>query len=133
MFALLQFLVKSKLYGDGLNNEILNSNDDVKFCDEILGKVSRSFSAVIRQLPKGLCLEILIFYLTLRALDTVEDDMEAFKGKESEKINHLNNFYRTALQTDGWSMDGVGLGDEKVLLQQFFRVVRVFKSLTPIS
>jgi len=43
--------------------------------------------------------------------------MEAFKGKESEKINHLNNFYRTALQTDGWSMDGVGLGDEKVLLQ----------------
>ena len=59
--------------------------------------------------------------------------MEAFKGKESEKINHLNNFYRTALQTDGWTMDGVGLGDEKVLLQLFYRVVRVFKSLTPIS
>ena len=114
---MLQFLIKSKLYGDGLNNEILKSNDDVKFCDDILGKVSRSFSAVIRQLPKGLCLEILIFYLTLRALDTVEDDMEAFKGKESEKIDHLNNFYRTALQTDGWSMDGVGLGDEKSLLQ----------------
>lgn len=48
----------------------------------MLGKVSRSFTPVIRQLPKGLGLEILIFYLTLRALDTVEDDMEAFIGRQ---------------------------------------------------
>jgi farnesyl-diphosphate farnesyltransferase len=92
------------------------SDDNVRFCDDILGKVSRSFSAVIRQLPKGLCVDILIFYLTLRALDTVEDDMEAFKGRQEEKLRHLRNFYQTSLQTDGWSMDGVGLGDEKVLL-----------------
>jgi farnesyl-diphosphate farnesyltransferase len=66
---------------DGMENRIDNSDENVRFCDEMLGKVSRSFSAVIRQLPKGLGLEILIFYLTLRALDTVEDDMEAFIGK----------------------------------------------------
>lgn len=30
-------------------------------------------------------------------------------------------------------MDGVGLGDEKVLLQNFFRVVAVFKSLPDFS
>ena len=68
---------------DGMENQIdtADASEDVHFCDEMLGKVSRSFSAVIRQLPKGLALEILIFYLTLRALDTVEDDMEAFIGK----------------------------------------------------
>ena len=54
-------------------------DEDTKFCDDMLGKVSRSFAAVIRQLPKGLCLDILIFYLALRALDTIEDDMTAFK------------------------------------------------------
>lgn len=65
-----------------MENKIEITNENIQFCDDMLGKVSRSFSAVIRQLPKGLCLEILIFYLTLRALDTVEDDMEAFKGRE---------------------------------------------------
>lgn len=80
-----------------MENKIEITDENVRFCDDMLGKVSRSFSAVIRQLPKGLCLEILIFYLTLRALDTVEDDMEAFKGRESEKLEHLRNFYCISL------------------------------------
>lgn len=42
-------------------------------------QVSRSFAAVIRQLPKVLATDVLVFYLVLRGLDTVEDDMEAFK------------------------------------------------------
>jgi farnesyl-diphosphate farnesyltransferase len=62
-------------------------------------------------------LDILIFYLVLRGLDTVEDDMEAFKGREQEKLHYLRNFHHIALTTEGWTMDGVGLGDEKVLLQ----------------
>ena len=40
-------------------------------------QVSRSFAAVIRQLPSELAVDILIFYLVLRALDTIEDDMDA--------------------------------------------------------
>lgn len=78
-------------------------------------------------------MDILIFYLTLRALDTIEDDMEAFKGREQEKLNHLKSFYKTGLQIDGWSMDGVGLADEKVLLQQFYQVFNVYKSLPAYS
>jgi phytoene/squalene synthetase len=62
-------------------------------------------------------LDILIFYLVLRGLDTVEDDMEAFKGRQEEKLHYLRNFHQIALTTKGWSMDGVGLGDETVLLQ----------------
>lgn len=105
-------------------------DENFNFCDHILGKVSRSFASVIRQLPPGLSDDVMIFYLALRALDTVEDDMTAFKGREYDKVNHLNNFYATALVTDGWCMDGVGEGDEKVLLQQFYRCVAVYKSLS---
>lgn len=102
---------------------------DVVFCDKMLGKVSRSFAAVIRQLPKDLCIDIAIFYLVLRALDTVEDDMEAYKGRETEKQTELINFGRIRLSDAKCSMDGVGAGDERVLLQQFGAVARVFQAL----
>lgn len=39
----------------------------------MLCKVSRSFAAVIQQLPAGCCIDICVFYLVLRALDTVDD------------------------------------------------------------
>ena len=102
---------------------------DLLFCDEFLGKVSRSFAAVIRQLPKGLCNDILVFYLVLRALDTIEDDMEAFKGQEDVKINHLNTFHSVALYTKGWNMKNVGEGDEKEFLSNFDKCGNVFRSL----
>lgn len=120
-------------YGASMSNKVEIRDEDTKFCDDMLGKVSRSFASVIRQLPKGLCIDILMFYLALRALDTIEDDMQAFKGKEHEKIDHLNNFYRTGLVTDGWTMTGVGEGDERVLLEQYYRCVNVFKRLPKAS
>jgi isopentenyl-diphosphate delta-isomerase len=120
-------------YGPQMPNKVNVLDEDTKFCDDMLGKVSRSFASVIRQLPKGLCIDILIFYLALRALDTIEDDMEAFQGREHVKIDHLNNFYRTGLVTEGWSMEGVGSADERVLLEQYYRCVNVFKALPQAS
>jgi len=49
--------------------------DDREFCYEALKKVSRSFAVVIQQLPKKLQDPVCLFYLILRGLDTVEDDM----------------------------------------------------------
>merc|ERR1719498_308037 len=106
-----------------------NAEPELLFCDEFLGKVSRSFAAVIRQLPKGLCHDILVFYLVLRALDTIEDDMEAFRGQEDVKINHLNTFHSVALYTEGWNMKGVGEGDEREFLSNFDKCGEVFRSL----
>ena len=124
-------------FGVPMENKVDISDPDTKFCDDMLSKVSRSFAAVIRQLPKGLCVDIMIFYLALRALDTIEDDMEAFKdgklGGEKEKLRLLNNFYKEGLCTNDWSMSGVGEGDEAVLLEQYFRCVNVFKKLSPGS
>ena len=46
VFAAVCFLLNKN--GGGMKNQINRSTDDVKFCDDMLGKVSRSFSAVIR-------------------------------------------------------------------------------------
>ena len=129
------FCALSLLYGpSSMANRVSSTADeDSKFCDNMLGKVSRSFAAVIRQLPEDLCMNILIFYLALRGLDTIEDDMEAFKGREHEKIAHLQTFHLTGLIQEGWHMEGVGEGDEKTLLEQFYRCGNVFRSLPEAS
>lgn len=57
------------------------NNVDWRYCYEKLNKVSRSFALVIQQLaqPEQKSTElrdaVCIFYLVLRALDTIEDDM----------------------------------------------------------
>uniref|UniRef100_A0A7S4T082 Nudix hydrolase domain-containing protein n=1 Tax=Ditylum brightwellii TaxID=49249 RepID=A0A7S4T082_9STRA len=108
------------------------NKDDLAFCDEILCKVSRSFAAVIRQLPPTLLVDVLIFYLVLRALDTIEDDMTAFPDNKT-KIDHLLSFHKTALMDPTWSMDGVGEGHEKLLLQQFPKCHSVYAALSQQS
>jgi len=113
------------MFGDELK-------DDVEYCDDVLGKVSRSFAMVIRQLPRELVLDILIFYIVLRALDTVEDDTTAFP-RPGEKIMYLNAFHETALVNDKWKMVGVGEGDEAHLLENFGAVARVFAKLPAAS
>ena len=102
---------------------------DLHFCDVKLGQVSRSFAAVIRQLPRETAIDILIFYIVLRALDTIEDDMEAFKDDLSVKCAHLRAFGSKYLGDAKWSMSGVGEGDERALLEGFPAVSRVFNSL----
>ena len=54
--------------------------------------------------------------------------MEAFKGREQDKLRHLNNFY-TRLDEVGWNMQGVGEADERVLLEKFEHVVTIFRGL----
>lgn len=107
-------------------------SSDLAFCDEILKKVSRSFASVIRQLPPSLLVDVLIFYLVLRALDTIEDDMTAFESNYI-KVAYLLEFHKTALMDPNWRMDGVGEGDEKRLLQNFDKCHRVYASLNPQS
>lgn len=72
--------------------------------------------------------DVLIFYLVLRALDTIEDDTTSFPNQEV-KIKHLLNFHKTALADPTWTMDGVGEADEKRLLQNFDKCHRVYAKL----
>jgi len=114
-----------------LENNLKKACDDpdIAFCDDMLKKVSRSFAAVIQQLPDGMCLDIAIFYLVLRALDTVEDDMTFYIGREHEKEAELRTFGAKRLTDIACSIKGVGEGDERTLVEKFGGVSRVFKTL----
>lgn len=101
---------------------------EYKFCETILNKVSRSFALVIQTLPDDLRISVCIFYLVLRALDTIEDDMVTFKGKPKTKEALLRGFWKR-LSHPGWSLQTIGEADERVLLQEFSNVLSVFHSL----
>jgi len=118
--------LKSNLESEFIHNKF--APEDLAFCDEILGKVSRSFAAVIRQLPSSMLVDILIFYLVLRALDTIEDDTTSFASQD-EKMKYLLNFHKTALVDPTWTLEGVGLGDEKRLLEEFPKCQSVYAAL----
>lgn len=62
---------------------------DVSFCYDILQLVSRSFAIVIQELPDELRDPICVFYLVLRALDTVEDDMSYPRDKKMVLLRHF--------------------------------------------
>ncbi|KAJ8606646.1 hypothetical protein CTAYLR_008390 [Chrysophaeum taylorii] len=117
----------------GFETNLASTDPDVAFCDEMLGKVSRSFAAVIRQLPAGVCLDICVFYLVLRALDTIEDDMEYSKDNPRAKEKRLREFFEVELRDPDCAVDGIGEGDERKLLQKFGAVVRVFRTLPESS
>jgi farnesyl-diphosphate farnesyltransferase len=68
-----------------------------------------------------------LFYLILRALDTIEDDMSF---DTVEKIEELRHFHEK-LYTPGWTFTRCGEGFEKTLLVEFDRVIDCFLELKP--
>ncbi len=106
-----------------------NPTPEYRFCESILKHVSRSFALVIQLLPDSLRVSICLFYLILRALDTIEDDMLAFKGKTKAKEKLLQTFWKV-LAKPSWSLKGVGEGEEKRLLEEFPKVLTVFHTLS---
>ena len=54
---------------------------DLDFCEHTLNKVSRSFAAVIAGLHEELRAPVAVFYLVLRALDTIEDETDLTRFK----------------------------------------------------
>ena len=63
------------------NNLVVDKADaDLHFCDVKLKEVSRSFAAVIHQLPRAMAVDILIFYLVLRSASNLLSPAIAFRG-----------------------------------------------------
>ncbi|XP_009594336.1 squalene synthase-like isoform X1 [Nicotiana tabacum] len=94
------------------------------FCYIMLRKVSRSFSLVIQQLPVELRDAVCIFYLVLRALDTVEDDTSV---ATEVKAPILMSFHRHVYDRE-WHFS-CGTKDYKVLMDQFHHVSTAFLEL----
>jgi farnesyl-diphosphate farnesyltransferase len=124
------FLVKYGLYSVNVPQKQLNALaielTDIEFCYAALDKVSRSFAMVIRQLPDELRLPVCIFYLTLRGLDTVEDDMQL---PVEEKLYLLKNFH-CQCSNEKFSLHNVGdTEDYRQLMLHYYKVARAFNRL----
>lgn len=95
-------------------------------CWSFLDATSRSFAAVIKELRGELSRVICIFYLVLRGLDTVEDDMTL---KPEVKIPLLLDFYKK-LNEPGWNFTGSGPNEkDRQLLVEFDKVIAEYQLL----
>nr|QWT43259.1 squalene synthase [Bacopa monnieri] len=94
------------------------------FCYTMLHKVSRSFALVIQQLDTDLRDAVCIFYLVLRALDTVEDDTSI---SAEVKVPILKAFHRHIYDRE-WHF-ACGTKDYKVLMDEFHHVSTAFLEL----
>ena len=90
---------------------------------------SRSFAVVIQELHPELLVPIALFYLILRGMDTIEDDMTI---PLSEKEDLLRNFHKVT-EKDGWTFEGSGPEEkDRDLLVQFHYVVEEYKKIKPV-
>ncbi|KAJ4336153.1 bifunctional farnesyl-diphosphate farnesyltransferase/squalene synthase [Didymella glomerata] len=115
------------------HNPVHERNDDkdsanLKRCFHFLNLTSRSFAAVIMELHPELLVPVTLFYLILRGLDTVEDDM-TIPLEKKEPI--LRNF-QEILEKDGWTFTENGPNEkDRQLLVEFNVVIEEFKHIKP--
>lgn len=97
-------------------------------CFDFLDMTSRSFSAVIKELHPELLVPVCLFYLTLRGLDTIEDDMTIALAEKEPILRDFDNI----LDKDGWTYDGNHPKEkDRGLLVEFHYVITEFKKIKP--
>ena len=105
-----------------------NEAKSLQICFDLLDMTSRSFSGVIQELHPELLVPIALFYLILRGLDTVEDDMTIALD---EKVPILKGFFKI-VDKEGWSYDGSGPEEkDRELLVKFYYVTEEFRKIKP--
>ncbi|AAS53815.1 AFR444Cp [Eremothecium gossypii ATCC 10895] len=101
---------------------------ELKRCYQLLQRTSRSFAAVIMELHPELRNAVMLFYLILRALDTVEDDMTI---SPKVKVPLLREFDQK-LKLDTWSFDGNAKTEkDRDVLVEFSTILAEFHKLKP--
>ena len=120
-------ILKLKFGGNNISGHYpgskIKKDNNLAYCYDTLDKVSRSFAAVIRQLPNEISDVVCIFYLILRALDSIEDDMDL---AQDTKIALLREFYTKNFER-GWNLLNVGDKEEyRVLLANYDKVIEAF-------
>ncbi|GAA5984030.1 hypothetical protein JCM11641_005573 [Rhodosporidiobolus odoratus] len=124
-------IITYKMWRDPLNTiennpEAGMDRESMKKCWGYLDATSRSFAAVIHELDGELSRVVALFYLALRGLDTIEDDMTIPIEK---KAPLLENFYKF-LEQDGWNFKESGPNEkDRALLEEFEVVVEEFQRL----
>jgi len=102
--------------------------ESLKQCFVYLKLTSRSFAAVILELHPELLVPVCLFYLILRGLDTIEDDMTINIDRKEPLLRDFHNL----LEKDGWTFNENGPNEkDRELLVHFDVVITEFKKLKP--
>lgn len=97
-------------------------------CYDFLSITSRSFASVIKELHPELKDAVMIFYLVLRALDTVEDDMLI---DNAVKVPILRSF-DAKLDTRDWTFNGNAPTEkDRIVLVEFDVILSEYHRLRP--
>jgi farnesyl-diphosphate farnesyltransferase len=123
------YLAMAFRFGFLIQSKVPLDTPEYNFCETMLKKVSRSFALVIQTLPDDLRISVCVFYLVLRALDTIEDDMVAFKGRRDQKVKLLRSFAHK-LRLPKYRLLNVGDAEEQQLLEEFPKVLTVYHGLS---
>lgn len=120
--------MRRKVWHDPVHKrDVANESETLKECFRFLNLTSRSFASVIQELNHELLTPITLFYLVLRGLDTIEDDMTI---DLKEKVPLLRNFHKT-MEQDGWQFHKSQEKDRE-LLEKFDVVITELKKLKPV-
>ncbi|KAH7368477.1 squalene synthase [Plectosphaerella cucumerina] len=125
----LRSIIQWKLWHDPVHSRNPEKESDtMKACYEHLNKTSRSFSAVIQELNPEMVGPICLFYLVLRGLDTIEDDLTIPLAKKDPLLRE----FHTNMEIDGWTFTENGPNEkDRNLLVHFDDVVTELKLIQP--
>ncbi|KAI9002370.1 isoprenoid synthase domain-containing protein [Gaertneriomyces semiglobifer] len=105
-----------------------NVSPTYTLCYKFLNDTSRSFARVIQELDSELRHAVCIFYLVLRGLDTVEDDMTLPLKRKVDVLQHFHEY----LYQRGWNFTESGESEkDRHLLVGFDAVIDEFLTLSP--
>ncbi|KAF4549728.1 Squalene/phytoene synthase-like protein 1 [Elsinoe fawcettii] len=125
----LRSIIQWKLWHDAVHerNEAKES-PELKQCFVYLDLTSRSFAAVIKELHPELLVPVCLFYLILRGLDTIEDDMTI----DIEEKEPLLRDFQNIIEKSGWTYNGNGPDEkDRELLVHFDVVITELSKIKP--
>ncbi|PHH52809.1 putative squalene synthase [Ceratocystis fimbriata CBS 114723] len=125
----LRSIIQWKLWHDPVHRrDPSKESPTLQSCFKFLDLTSRSFAAVIKELNPELLVPVALFYLILRGLDTVEDDM-TIPIATKEPI--LRTFWQI-LEKDGWTFSDNGPNEkDRELLVHFDDIIHEYKLVKP--
>lgn len=125
----LRSIVQWKLWHDPVHErDVSKESPTLKECFHYLLLTSRSFASVIQELHPELLVPVCLFYLVLRALDTIEDDMTLSLAEKEPLLRNFDNI----LEKEGWNYTGNGPNEkDRELCVHFDCVIAEFIKIKP--
>ena len=123
----LRAIVQWKVWHEAVHErDESKESENVKECFRLLTLTSRSFAAVIQELHPELLIPVALFYLILRGLDTIEDDMTIPLSKKEPLLRSFDQI----IDDPTWNFTENGPNEkDRELLVKFDVVGREFSTV----